>query len=59
MPPTRLPTQTQWIEVDWDGAAEMGFELPRVDFVTAEDMTRERDRDGRDRLGQTQRPDSR
>jgi len=59
MPTTRLPTQTQWIEVDWDGAAEMGFVPPRIDFVTAEELTKERDRDGRDRLGQTQRPDSR
>ena len=59
MPTTRLPTQTQWRDEDWEGAAEMGFELPRVGFVTAEELTKERDRDGRDRLGQTQRPDSR
>ena len=59
MPTTRLPTQTQWIEVDWDGAAEMGFLPPVIDFVTAEDMMKERDRDGRDRLGQAQGADTR
>ena len=45
MPTTRLPTQTQWRDEDWDGAAEMGFELPRVDFVAAEELTKERDRE--------------
>ena len=53
MPTRRLPTQHQWREVDWDGAAEMGFELPRVDFVTAEDMTRERDRETKREHSQT------
>ena len=45
MPTTRLPTQTQWRDEDWEGAAEMGFELARVDFVTAEELTKERDRE--------------
>ena len=49
MPTTRLPTRAEWIEVDWEGAAEMGFEVPRVDFVTAEELTKERE-DGRARL---------
>ena len=46
MPTTRLPTRSEWIEVDWEGAEEMGFELPRFNFVTAEDLTKERGRDG-------------
>lgn len=47
MATTLLPTQMRWSEVDWDGAREMGFLPPVIDFVTAEDMTREREREGR------------
>ena len=51
MPTTRLPTRSEWEQTDWEGAREMGFELPRFDFVTAEDMTKERD--GHDDSGRT------
>lgn len=39
----RLPTQRHWIDVDWQEATEMGFLPPMIDFVEAEDLTRERD----------------
>ena len=58
MPRTRLPSLSEWDGTDWDEAREMGFLSPRFDFVTAEDMTKERDH-GRDRLGQAQGTDTR
>ena len=43
MPTTRLPTLSEWEGMDWEGAREMGFLPPRFDFVTAEELTKERD----------------
>jgi len=45
MPPTRLPTRREMEDTGLDDWISRGYFVPVIDFVTAEDMTRERDRE--------------
>jgi len=41
----RPPTVAEFDSLDWEGGLDLGFPVPRFDFVTAEELESERRRD--------------
>ena len=45
MPTTHLPSLSEWDDTDWEDWVSRGYFVPQLDFVLAEELTRERDRE--------------